>query len=773
MAPTLRHVMLLAWCAVLLLPAHSAISSTDCYASQLSGFVANQGQWPDSVCFSARSSGVSLWFCTGSVHYYLRHSRTAVPHPTDQLPIAAPRLGPDKRLHVALNWTDGVAAADVSGSGRRTEYVNIYRGSDPGSWRSNVAVYDTITYHQIYEGIDVRYYFSRGSLEYDIIAAPGADVSRLQFEYTGADSVYLTGNGELAVATGSRSFVETPPRVFQPSPAASGIVTAHYRRIDRNRFGFEIEDAFNPTLALIIDPVLNFSSYMGGGDVDHISSLDLGEDGSVYMTGATSSVDFPFSRPGSQTLLSSDVFVTRLSSDGQTVLSTTIFGGGGEDVGFDLALIPDGSICVTGKTASVDFPLLDSLQPHGGGEDAFVVRLSASGDQLLFGSYLGGTGMDKAVAVDIDPGGNLWLYGETDSPDFPTVNPITGDRGDIDLFLTRFTVDSPTVLLSTYFGGDDRDHAGDMAVGGDGGVYFTGQTLSANFPTVRAFDTYLPGWDAFVTKLIDAPPTIVYSSYLSGNDEEFFKGVDVDILGRAYAVGYSYSSDFPTVHPALPDLPGSDIVVSVVSADGTRLEFSTYLGGSGEEAGYDIDVAPAGNFVVTGISSSEDFPAVRSLQGAAGSYDIPLCHMTADSLGIIFSSLLGGTGFDNGTSVLLQDGSIWLGGYTASDDFPTTLPLQATLDGSSDGVVSYIECCAGRRGDIDYQGGLPTEVDSSDLGALVSFLFSPPFTVGLPCTTEADVDGGGGANPVDSSDLGVLVNYLFSPPGSVTLQSCP
>ena len=400
---------------------------------------------------------------------------------------------------------------------------------------------------------------------------------------------------------------------------------------------------------------LLFSTYLGGTAADQVFALVVDDAGAITVAGFTGSPDFPTVHPLQSSIGGSfDGFVARLDPTGSQLLYSTYLGGSDYDSAGGLALAADGSVYVAGGTASPNFPLVHPLQPaYGGGSfDAFVARLSPAGDRLLYSTFLGGSGSDGGGRVGLDPSGVLHLVGITDSPNFPTLNAFQARFGGVDdAFIAGIKADGSGLTYASYLGGRGLEDTIHADFDRDGRTYLTGRTISPDFPVFHAYQPAYNGFrDAFVAKF-DLSGGVLYSTYLGGSGLDLLtgetgNGIASDAQGRAYVVGTTNSVDFPLVDPVQGQLGGGicgfsgstlipceDAFVTVLSADGSSLLFSTYLGGSGTDVGGGIAVDRRGNFFATGYTYSTDFPIVSALQpvkgGTADSYDAFLTKFTA------------------------------------------------------------------------------------------------------------------------------------------------
>jgi hypothetical protein len=283
-----------------------------------------------------------------------------------------------------------------------------------------------------------------------------------------------------------------------------------------------------------------------------------------------------------------------------------------------------GNAYIVGQTDSTDFPITNAIQPtiHGP-TDSFVSKINADGTALVYSTYLGGSGGEEALGIAVDATGNAYIAGMTFSTDFPTANAIQPSYGGSlqDGFVTKINAAGDALVYSTYLGGTNGDQANGIAVDASGNAYVTGSTASPDFPTTDAIQPTNEGWDAFVTKISANGANLLYSTYLGGSNGDYGTGIALDSADEAYVAGYTYSTDFPTANAVQPtnhgcprNFPSCDAFVTKISADGTGLVYSTYLGGTADDAAYGIAVDIHGNAYVTGETSSIDFPFANAIK---------------------------------------------------------------------------------------------------------------------------------------------------------------
>jgi hypothetical protein len=380
-------------------------------------------------------------------------------------------------------------------------------------------------------------------------------------------------------------------------------------------------DAENDIVVVKLNPdgdVL-WTTHIRGNDHDYATGIALDDANDLFMTGWTDSSDFPTAGAIQDTLTGfRDAFVMKLASQDGTILYSTFLGGDYTDEGRGIALNGAGEIVLVGTTQSMDFPTVDPIQAAPNGNpyaysDLFVTRLSADGSSILYSTYLGGAKDDRAVALALDAGGNMYLAGNTDSPDFPTVNPIQAViGGDDDIFVARLSADGSALDFSTYLGGEDGDRVAGLALDGSGHAYVAGSTRSISFPTTPgAFQEEFAGEilgcevpfgadhncdDAFVTKLTPDGSAMAYSTYLGGTGIDEGRNLAVDGAGNVRVVGYTVSPDFPPSGIS----SSADIFISKLGADGSDLLYTYTTGSASANAGHGIAVDDAGTTYFTG-----------------------------------------------------------------------------------------------------------------------------------------------------------------------------
>lgn len=446
------------------------------------------------------------------------------------------------------------------------------------------------------------------------------------------------------------NLIEAAPDIFQDAASGRASVAGRYRLLDARTAGFEV-DAYDRTLPLVIDPVISYATYMGGTGLGAVTGVALDSAGNLYAAGWTEALNFPI--------------------------------------------------------------LLAEQAANAGGVDAFVVKVSPSGAGLIYATYIGGRGDDRAAAIAVNTSGEAYLTGATSSSNFPLVTPVRATLGGSKTaFVLKLNAIGNTLLFSTYLGGTAYDLGTAIAVDASGRAYIAGDTQSADFPVIGGFqDVIGGGLDAFVTKL-NSNGTYVYSTFLGGVANEHAGGIAVDSGGSAYIAGGTYSMNFPLAGAIqATNHGGQDAFAAKLSASGTTLVYSTYLGGSGaatpEEAN-GIAVDAGGNAYLAGVANSGDFPVTAGAFQVTfkGVSDAFVTKINAAGTAWVYSTYLGGTDLDWASAIGIDSaGNAYAAGYTSSGDFPQSNPVQAAFGGLYDGFVARLNPAGNTLGFSTWFGG--------------------------------------------------------------------
>ncbi len=695
------HASLIASLLVILsTPASAQMQAGEAYGKLPLSFEANQGQTDAEVKFLSRGRGYTLFLTATEAVLALGQVRPDAESPGVPKPGRSERTAPTP-LRIQFLGTNPTSQA--TGLDELPGQVNYFIGNDPEKWRTNVPTYAQVKYLDIYPGVHLVYYGNPGQLEYDFIIAPGGDPRTITLSFDGTDKLEIADQGDLVLHVAGGEVLLRKPLIYQEIDGAKRGISGHYVLKGEGQVGFLV-GPYDEARSLIIDPTLSYSTYLGGSGDDEVGSIAVDAAGNAYVTGFTESANFPTTAGAVQPAAGGvaagvgDAFVAKLSADGSALLYSTYLGGSGNDSALGIAVDPTGNAYVTGATLSTDFPTTAGafqVVISGGGVgvvNAFVTKLSSTGSALDYSTYLGGDAVGRAIAVDNT--GSAYVTGFT-TGGFPTTVGAFQEThpGGTDAFVTKVNPTGSALMYSTYLGGSGifGDGGESIAVDSAGNAYVTGFTRSVDFPvTVGAFQVTKHGQpgeaDAFVTKVNQMGAALVYSTYLGGTFADGGSGIAVDTAGNAYVTGSTVSSDFPTTPGTLQPAAGgaSNAFVTKLSADGSALLYSTYLGGSGDDSGSRVTVDAAGNAHVIGATNSVDFPTASAIQPAfaGGSSDVFVAKLNSAGSGLIYSTYLGGTATDFAVGIALDGaGNAYVTGFTRSVDFPTANPLQVTNAG--------------------------------------------------------------------------------------------
>ena len=688
-------------------------------------FEANRGQADSQVKYMARGRGYTLFLTPKETVLALRHAL-----PAKQKPAANAVVIPPGLKHETVQWAEDVVRFKLAGTSANPKMEgveklsgvsNYYIGNDPSRWQSGIPNYRKVVYRDAYPGIDVTYYGNPGLLESDFIVAPGADPSAIAWDVEGAAKLRVNEAGDLILETADASMRLQKPVVYQVVAGERREVSGAYR-VDRNTVRFAVGE-YDRSETLIIDPTLSYSTYLGGsngasGDVAYGVAVDTA--GEAYVTGQASSTDFPTQSPFQGAIgdgSTENAFVAKFSASGSSLIFSTYLGGSGTDQGAAVALDGSGNAYVAGTAGSTNFPLLNPLtgqSEHIGGDCGFVSSFSATGT-LSFSTYLCGGVNDDALRIRLDSNKDVYVGGNTQSPNFPTVNPLQPSiAGTLNTYVAKLAPITPTggssLLYSTFFGGNNLDFLQGLALDSGNNIYVSGSTNSSTFPTKNPIQSTLKAqngeFNSFVAEINAAGNALVYSTYLGGSVSDANTGLAVDGSGNAYMVGDTRSPDFPVKNPLQALDPGGDAYVAKIAAGGATLDFSTYFGPANPEfdeffgGGIALDSAVPPNIYITGATSSQVLPTRLPLQATSAGFGSAafITEFKNDGSDYIFSTYLAGSSSpsfqgDRGFGLTLDsNNNIYVVGQTSTLDFPTVNPFQADLKDttSTNGFVAKI-----------------------------------------------------------------------------------
>ncbi len=692
-------------------------------------FEANQGQTGAQVKFLSKGKGYTAFLTANGMILSLRPAASDA-----RQPVASSSAASQSSTTLRFTLVGAAANPAVTGEDLQPGKVNYFFGKDPSQWRTNIATYARIRYHNVYPGIDLIYYGNHRQLEYDLAISAGADPNLIQFQIQGARSLDLDEKGNLVLDTGNGKLYFQTPAIYQEENGTHVPVQGQYVIKDSTHVGFRLS-AIDPAKPIVIDPVLVYGSFLGGSGDDEASSVAVDSSGNIYLTGYTDSSDFPLAVLGSLPA-GTHVFVAKLDPTGSTLLYADYIGGNTFDVGFALAIDNAGEVYVTGSTESSDFPTVNAYQgTYPGGFNAFLTKISADGSTLLYSTYFGGNGTDSPASIALDSSDDMLIAGTTSSTNIPTANAYQstasanqgGQFGDYG-FLTKFSPDGSTLLYSTYFAGDSnvtyscgssscwpQPYSGIMglALDSSGNAYVGGSTNTYNFPTTsNVYQTSNNGpqnnMAGFVAKF-SSSGTLTYSTYLDelSGIVTVVNAIAVDSSGSAYVTGGAFSDGtFPVTSTTICD-PAVYFTscgygfVTKFDPDAATLLYSTFLGPNNLATPVAISLDASNNAYVVGSTISTSFSLINGIEGfstegsqyqAGSDYDILLAEIDSQASSELIATYLGGSGNNTAASIALDaNANIYVTGSTDSIDFPVSQgSFQQIIGGNTDAFILKI-----------------------------------------------------------------------------------
>lgn len=689
-------------------------------------FEQNRGQVDERVKFISRGAKHTMFLAATEAVY-------VVPMPADAgenwRSGGRERMSPDEMAtlrhdvpgsqHLAfalrLQFVGADPTAEISGDGEVATRANYFRGNDPSRWLTDVPAYSRVRYEDVYRDIDLAFYGnSENNNQYDLIVGPNGDPSQIELDYAGAESINIDAeSGELLINTAAGTIKQSSPFSYQQINGAKHAIVSNYELTGRTSVRFRLGE-YDRSKPLVIDPALNnlaFSSFLGGGGNDIGNDIKADAAGNTYVVGTTESDIFPTTSGAFDTTHngSKDIFVSKMAADGGSLVYSTYIGGNDTDEGNALAIDTAGSVFLTGLSRSPNYPTTAGAYDttwSSGQFDVIVTKLNASGNQLLYSTYVGDTNYEFGSDIAIDLTGNAYITGYTNTP-FPTTAgayDTIPNGGTYDGFVTKLNPSGTALAFSTLLGGQASEFSYGIAIDNAGNAVVTGLTQSGPdgggngaFPTTAgAFDTTFGGsTDAYVTKINSLGSGLVFSTFLGGTGNESGNAVSLDQIGNIYVAGDTGSLDFPITSNAYDQTYGGssnlDIFVSKIDATGNSLLYSTYLGDAGTERVNDITVDNTGAAFIAG-STDSSFPTTSNAYDstANGQVDAIVTKLNPAASGLSYSTFLGGALWDIAYGIALDPANnVYVTGFTGSQAFPATAnAFQTEWAGSNDAFVA-------------------------------------------------------------------------------------
>lgn len=696
------------------------------------GFEANQGQ----VDPAGEGAGVKFLSQGDDYNVYIT--------PKQALLALHPKAGVNAVVRMNLQGANPMA--QVEGLKKQAGTANYFMGNAPAKWRSNVPLYAQVLVKEVYPGIDMVYYGNQRELEYDFVLKPGADPNRIGLRFSGDKGLKINPKGDLQITVSGGNLTFKKPVIYQNKRGSREAVQGRFVMTGKNQVRFKVAD-YDKTRALVIDPGLEYSTYLGGSQGNTINSMTIDSSGNVYVLGNTlSSNIFPgIVSPLEEAYAYPAVYVVKFNPNQSGLIYTAYFGGSltsfGSQTGNSIAVDQYGCAYFTGTTTATNFPVYSAAsysipyqKTNPSSQSAFVTKLNYLGTGVAYSTYLSGQAQTWGYSIAVNSTGNAFVAGMT-TGGFPTTSnaaQLVFGGGPGDGFVAELDALGAAVLYGTYLGGGGSDACKAIALDSVGNAYVAGFTRSAsgyentgsitnNFPTsAGAYQSAYGGnqGNAFVTKLSTGAGgngKIAYSTYLGGKGAANNPGIGsdcanaiaVDASGNAYVTGTTGSSNFPVTGGAYQTalIGFYNLFVSKLSAAGA-LSYSSYFGGSNIDYGNAIAVDKAGAIHVTGTTISDNFPTTSDAfqvknpnqydyDGAVlqHAFYLKLNPGGQGTTDLVYSTYLGGDHYDIGNAIAVFDSTyyhdVYLAGSTSSDNLPaaSTTPFQSSYRGSSNNTT--------------------------------------------------------------------------------------
>jgi len=645
-------------------------------------FEPNQGQTDPEVKFLSHGGGYSFFLTGSEAVFVLKKHKLKVPAALGQ------KVDTHEDVPQVLRFqmVGANPNAVLEGQAPLPGVSHYFITNDRSKWRSNVGHYARVAVHDIYQGIDVVYYGNQQKMEYDFQVRPGADPGQIHLHVAGADDVRTDGNGDLRVTVQDRGLTLKAPKIYQEATGGQTLIEGRFVVVGKDEVVFEVED-YDKSKKLVIDPVIDYGTYVGGSGGDVANGVAVDSAGNVYVTGFTTG-NYPTTSGAYQTTVPikaytnlDNVFVSKLDPTGSTLLFSTYLCGTQQDIGWGIAVDSSDNVYVTGQAGSGFPTTAGAYQTTFSGNvvfgssdyyfgDAFLSKLTSDGTTLLYSTYLGGTGADGGTGVFVDAAKNVYLSGWTTSTNFPTsagAFKTTYGAGDKeDMFAAKLNPagnGSADLIYSTLLGEcltNVFPHGSyvqdNLTVDSAGNAYVVGATTGNNFSTTAgAFQTALSGaGDNFALKLNATGTGLVWSTYVGPSTGYGGYGVVLDASNNVYFTGTSGSASYPTSPGAYVTAYTSGLVdgiVAEISSTGSSLLYSTFIGQMNNAAGYPtgIQLDNCGNIYVTGYTSYTGFPITAGAWDSSFSgsgfigYFLELDPALSGNAQLVFSSFFGNT----------------------------------------------------------------------------------------------------------------------------------
>ncbi len=627
-------------------------------------------------------------------------------------------IGPDpsgRTMRATASFSmrfEGCNAVEPSGCRPLDHATNFFLGNDVDRWVRGARSYAEVVYEDIYDGVDLRFYFRNGMFKYDLMLDAGVDPGRIVLRYEGVEGLEVDGStGDLRISTPLGDVTDARPVVFQEGlPGGTG-VTGSFVLVEGTSVAFGIPEECSRDLPLVIDPGLLFSTLLGASGSDYGIGLNLDDEGNLYIVGDTDSPDF--ATPGAYCVTYNnftDAFVAKLRPSNPNPVFVTYIGGEGGDYSRAVEIGSDGSIYLSGHTFAEDFPIKGPAisTELDGGQDCYLAKLSNDGSDLLYSSYFGGNESDGTRNIHLNSAGEVYLTGITYSGTLPTTQDAYARRlaRKPDAFAVKLDSSLSRIVYCTYIGGTSYESMVCSCIDSAGNAYIAGRTRSDDFPvSPGAFSVVKKGneyaYDGFIFILNPTGTDRVYATYLGGKEAEEIHDLEVGKNGSVFITGGTHSEDFPLTSNAFRSnlTESEDGFLTVLDSTLSTLEYSTYWGGMGSDLGCSLEFGPQGDIIyLLGVTTSTDFNTTHGAfdRKLRGSQDLYVSGFDVKTWDVTYSTLIGGNyvdGYDGTNNAMTCDGQgvLHIVNPIQSTNFPITPGGNDTRNGSRDAAIIKLD----------------------------------------------------------------------------------
>ncbi len=723
------RLVLLICCSALLLTGYALASNAPSVATKKAhAFIQNNGQWDQKARYKLQSDQGTFWICDDG--YYVDSRRYFSSRSTDSVLDYRRMYTIDSVVGQVIHFRFDFAtsAPQLAGQSQLSSYHNYFLGNDTTRWRSRVPLYQEVRSTAGTQGVNVRYYVQQGTLRYDVLLSPGADPALLQFHVDGADRCTVDSKGDLVLSTVNGEIRQQQLLAYQTIGSKKRIVLCRFEVGSGGAVRIKPGN-YNRSLPLTIDPIL-WSSYIGGLSIvtptiniqGTEDSFDMCTDaaGNPIIVGQTMTDDFPttvgaYKRtkqnpvPPFETY---EIFVSKFAANGSTLLFSTYLGGTLNDIGYGVCCSNNDTIYVCGYTNSTNFPTTSGAysRTRNGDYDGIISKFNPTGTALVASTFIGGPSVDIMTSIKCD-NSNVYVSGWTFLAGYPTTLGAyqSNNTEQFSSCLSVFNRSLSTLSAATLLGGRGTPH--DLSIDAAGNMYVVGVAYDTLFPTTaNAYSRHRNGIfaDAYVAKVNQTCTSLLYGSYIGGEDEDIAYGVCLDPAGDVILCGKTMSDNYPTSAGAYDRSynyvrgssrtgdPYDEYYDGFVTKFNSsfQLLYSTYVGGKCSDWFQRVNTDAVGNAYLTGVSYSVDYPAtaccIDSTQN--GLADCIFTILNANGTVVNYSTFLGGGGYEIGYSISrLSNGNVYLTGSSYDLSYPTTAGAYQTVRKATDAFVTKID----------------------------------------------------------------------------------